>query len=177
MATDRSNSTRDVLLLLFVGLYFYRIGATSLEGFFNYPFWKDMGPMMSNADFIQLRSDHIWKIFLLIVAPAGISILVTAALAVMGAPPVPRWVFIGALLFQLIAIASTIAIQLPIQQQLDTTGYDAAAIERLISTDLLLRKLPGLIQGIFVVVAMWRVIISARELHFTQAKDARLNSP
>jgi hypothetical protein len=157
------NSTRDALLFAFLALYFYRLGVTSLEGFFNYPFWRDMGPMMSNADFIQLRADHIWKIYILLVVPAGILVLVTAALTVVGAPPVPRWAFVGALVFQLIAVASTVTIQLPIQQQLDVTGYSAAAIERLISTDLLLRKLPSLLEGGLVIVALWKVIVAGRQ--------------
>ena len=46
MATASRRPIIDIFLLLFFALYFYRLGVTSLEAFFNYPFWKDMGPMM-----------------------------------------------------------------------------------------------------------------------------------
>jgi hypothetical protein len=163
---------RSMLLLLFFALYFYRMGAANVEALLNYPFWRDMGAMMANADFIQLRADHIWKIFPIMVAPIGLLVLVTAALSAMGAPPVPRWVFLGALVLQAIAVVSTLAIQLPIQLRLDTQGYDAAAIDRLIATDLLFRKLPGLIEGVLVVFALWKVIAAART-HASAAASRR----
>lgn len=163
MPVNRSRlSGRSLLLLLFFMLYFYRLGAANVEALLNYPFWKAMGPMMSNADFIQLRTEHVWKIVPIMVAPIGLLVLVTGALSVLGAPPVPRWAFLCALVLQLVAMASTLAIQLPIQMQLDTSGYDAAAIDRLISTDLLFRKLPSVIEGAFVLLALWRVITTAR---------------
>ncbi|MBA2466455.1 MAG: hypothetical protein H0V46_02475 [Sphingomonas sp.] len=162
--TDESarGSARSILLLLFFALYFYRLGAANVEALLNYPFWLDMGPMMSNADFIQLRTDQVWKIVPIMVAPIGLLVLVTGALALAGAPPVPRWVFIGALVLQLVAVVSTLTIQLPIQMQLDTSGYDAAALKRLISTDLLFRKLPSVIEAVFVGLGLWRVIQAAR---------------
>lgn len=163
MLVERSRlSGRSILLLLFFILYFYRLGAANVEALLNYPFWRAMGPMMSNADFIQLRTEHVWKIVPIMVAPIGLLLIVTAALAGLGAPPVPRWTFLGALVLQLVAVASTLAIQLPIQMQLDTSGYDAAAIDRLISTDLQFRKFPSLIEGVFVLFALWRVITTAR---------------
>jgi hypothetical protein len=148
--------------MLFFSLYFYRLGAANVEALLNYPFWRDMGTMMSNADFIQLRAEHIWKIFPIMVAPIGLLLLVTAALSLLGAPPVPRWVFVGALTLQLVAVASTLAIQLPIQMQLDTEGYDAAALDRLITTDLLFRKLPSLLEGILVMLGLWQIVQSGR---------------
>ena len=161
-AESKRYAGRSILLLLFFVLSFYRLGAANVEGLLNYPFWRDMGAMMSNVDFIQLRADHIWKIFPILVLPIGLLFLVTAALAVVGAPPVPRWVFIGAVVLQLVAVISTITIQLPIQTQLDTSGYDPGAIDRLIRTDLLFRKLPSLLATILAVLALWRVIGAGR---------------
>ncbi len=160
--TDAKDGLRTALLTAFVALYFYRFGVTVLEGFFNYPFWRDMGTMMSNADFIRLRADHVWKVFLILLAPALVLVAVTLALTILGARPVPRWVFGGALACQLAALGATFAVQLPIQRQLDTTGFDAAAIERLIATDLLMRKLPSAIEGLFVLAALWTLIAAAR---------------
>ena len=154
----RATTFQAVLLILFFALYFYRVGAGNLEGLLNYPFWRDMGPMMSNEDFMRLREDHMWKVFPLLVLPVVTLPIVTAMLAVTGAPPVPRWVFAGALTLQLVAVLSTILIQFPIQVQLTQTGFDAAALDRLIVTDLWFRKIPSLVEGVFVLIALWRVI-------------------
>jgi hypothetical protein len=146
------------MLLMFFTLFFYRLGASNIEGLLNYPFWRDMGSMMSNEDFIALRSDHLWKIYPLLVAPVCILVIVTAVLAWSGAPPVPRWVFVGALACQLIMVGSTALIQIPIQIELSQSGFDRALLDRLISTDLMFRKLPSLAEGAFVLCGLWIAI-------------------
>lgn len=161
MTFAEDSRLRRVLLLMFFALYFYRFGVTALEGFFNYPFWRDMGPMMSNADFIRLRADHVWKVFILLLGPAILLVLITLTLAIAPVRPLPRWLFAGAFACQVAALISTFSVQLPIQRQLDTTGYDQAIIERLIATDLLFRKVPSVIEGVFVLVALWIVIRAA----------------
>lgn len=148
------------LLFLFFASFFYRIGAANLEGFFNYPFWRDMGPMMSAEDFIKLRKDHIWKIYVLLVAPIILLFLVTVALTALGSARIPRWVFMGALACQLVALISTLVIQLPIQKRLDRDGFEQAALSRLIATDRWLRKLPSLIECVLVSIGLWIVITS-----------------
>ncbi len=155
---DRQSPFRAVLLLLFFSLFFYRLGASNIEALLNYPFWRDMGGMMSNDDFIRLRDDHLWKVFPLLVAPIVLLVIVTAILAWAGAPPVPRWVFVGALACQSIMVASTVLIQIPIQFELNRSGFDAALLDRLIWTDLLLRKLPSLVEAAFVLFGLWAVI-------------------
>ena len=163
-ADERPTTLRTALLVLFFALYFYRVGAGNLEAFLNYPFWRDMGPMMSNADFISLREDHMWKVFPLLVLPVVMLPLATALLAILGASPVPRWAFLGALALQLIAVISTVLIQFPIQVQLTQSGFDAGVLDRLIVTDFWLRRMPSLGEGIFVLIALWRVIASERQI-------------
>jgi hypothetical protein len=46
-------TTQGALLVSFFGLFFYVWGAANLEGLMNYPFWRDMGPMMTNENFIK----------------------------------------------------------------------------------------------------------------------------
>jgi len=167
LANGRGTTLQAILLLLFFSLYFYRVGAGNLEALLNYPFWRDMGPMMSNEDFMSLRSEHLWKVFPLLVIPFASLIVVTALLAIMGTAAVPRWVFAGGLVLQLIAALSTILIQIPIQVQLTRTGFDMAALDRLLVTDLWLRKLPSLGEGVFVLIALWRVIARGPQMSFT----------
>lgn len=151
------------MLVLFFALYFYRTGAGNLEALFNYPFWRDMGSMMSNEDFMRLRVDHLDKVFPLLVIPVGLMVVVTATLAIVGAPPVPRSIFIGDLALQFVAAVSTVLIQFPIQVQLTRTGFDAAALDRLITTDLWFRRLPSAGEGVLVLIGLWRVV--ARRSH------------
>lgn len=158
MQTDRQSPVQAILLLLFFCLFFYRLGASNFEALLNYPFWRDMGSMMSNDDFIRLRDEHLWKVFPLLVAPIALLVIVTAILAWTGAPPVPRWVFVGALACQSIMVASTVLIQIPIQFELTRSGFDAALIDRLIWTDLVLRKLPSVAEAGFILIGLWAVI-------------------
>lgn len=155
----RSSPFQRALLLAFFALVFYRLGASNVEGLLNYPFWLDMGPMMSNADFIQLRVDHLWKIYPLLVIPVGLVFLVTATLAVLAPPGLGRWPFVAAAALQLVGIVSTIAIQVPIQNSLSQSGFDAAELTRLIQTDLLFRKLPSVAEALIVLGLLWRVIV------------------
>ena len=148
----------SVLLVALFSLFFYRLGASNLEGLLNYPFWLDMGPMMSNADFIQLRVDHLWKIYPLLVIPVVVVFLITATLAVMAPPGLGRWPFVALGVLQLVSLVSTVAIQIPLQNSLSLTGFDAADLTRLIQTDLWLRKLPSVAEALLVLGLLWRVV-------------------
>jgi hypothetical protein len=149
---------QGVLLVMFFGLFFYVWGAANLEGLMNYPFWRDMGPMMTNENFIKLRADHLWKIAPLLVIPFVALVLVTTALAFLAPPFVPRWALVVVLALELVGGVSTIFIQVPIQLQHNAQGYDLATFNRLITTDFWLRKVPRFIEAPFVMFVLWRVL-------------------
>ena len=86
-----ASTLQSVLLLCFACLFFYRFGAANIEGLVNYPFWRDMGPTMSNEDFIRLREVHLWRVYPLLVLPFGLEIVAAVALLGIGHPMVPRW--------------------------------------------------------------------------------------
>jgi hypothetical protein len=153
---------QKAFLIMFFGLFFYVWGAANLEGLLNYPFWRDMGPMMTNEDFIKLRSDHLWKIAPLLVLPVAVLAMVTLSLVFLGPPSIPRWALIAILCLELISVLSTIFIQIPIQFQHNREGYDLASFNRLITTDFWFRKLPRFIEAPFVVFVLWRVISRPR---------------
>ena len=54
---------------------------------------------------------------------------------------IPKWMVWLALLFNLITLISTIAIQIPIQTKLDQS-FSLDLIEKLISTDMIYRRIP-----------------------------------
>lgn len=110
--------------------------------------------------FLRLRDEHLWKVFPLLVAPIALLVIVTAILPWVGAPPVPRWVFIGALAWRSVMVASTLLIQIPIQLELNRSGFERTLLDHLIWSDLLFRNLPSLAEGAFVLIGLWRVVAS-----------------
>ena len=148
-----------VLLVMFFALFFYQWGTTNLEGFLNYPFWRDMGAKMEKADFVQLYKDHGWKIVLLLVIPFLLYTVVAVALLLYPPTYIPRWVLLGVCGLQIVVFTSSVFVQVPLRVRLDREGYDAAKFQRLITTDFWLRKIPSAAQAILVLVALWHVVM------------------
>lgn len=78
------------LLIAYIALLYFGLGAGLLESFLNYPMW-DMGARMSNEDFIATRREHTWRIYLLLVVPLALRVLVTLALLWRRPHLFPRW--------------------------------------------------------------------------------------
>jgi hypothetical protein len=148
---------QSVLLMMFFGLFFYQWGAANLEGFLNYPWIRDLGELLSKDDWIRTRTAPFAKIFPLLVIPFALSIVATIALAFQAPPFIPRWVILIVLVLQAVIATSTILVQGPIQVQLNS-GFDREAVDRLITTDFWLRKVPLQIEGALVFYALWRVV-------------------
>jgi hypothetical protein len=156
-AEQRPSNLQSVLVLTFFGLFFYQWGAANLEGFFNYPYLRDIGELLSKEDWIRTRSAPFAMIFPLLVIPFALSILATVALAFLAPSYIPRKIIFVILGLQAVIAASTILIQGPIQFQLNS-GFDRDLIDRLIVTDFWLRKVPLQIEGAFVLYTLWRVV-------------------
>ena len=139
-------------------LFFYQWGAANLEGFSMYPFTRDMGEVVTKADWIRLREGPFARIFPLLVIPFPQSVVATIVLVSLKPPFIRRWLLLVILGLQAVIVASTILVQVPIQLQLNS-GFDRAAAIRLISTDFWLRKLPLQVEGAFVLYALWRVVV------------------
>jgi hypothetical protein len=151
---------QTALLTAFFALFFYVWGTTNFEGLMNYPVWRDMGAMISNEDFIELRASHGWKIFPLLVAPLSLLQIVTIALIFLAPASTPRWALWIVVALELIYMLATIFLEIPIHLQHDRTGYDRALFDRLITIDIWLRKLPRLVEAPFVVFLLWRALRS-----------------
>ena len=145
-ANTEISSLQGALLVTFFALFFYVWGTTNLEGLMNYPFWRDMGQMISNDNFIKLRADHGWKVFPLLVAPLVLLQVVTIALVVVAPPSLPRSTLFAVLAVELLYMGVTIFLEIPIHRSHDTQGYNLALFHRLITIDIWLRKLPRLIE-------------------------------
>src|SRR5262245_1637947 len=149
------------LLVAYLALLFFGLGAGLLESLLNYPMWRDMGARMSNEDFMLTRREHTWRVFPLLVIPLALRVPATLTLLRWRPPFVPRWAVLVALAAQLVGWASSGLIQIPIQHALTDRGFSDDLFARLIVTDLWLRVLPFSCEGAIGALILRRV---AREL-------------
>lgn len=144
-STDRGNDPRLLgawLLVAYLALLFFGLGAGLLESLLNYPMWRDMGARMSNEDFMLTRREHTWRIFPLLVIPLALRVPVALALLWRRPSFVPRWAVLVGLTMQAVGWASSLLIQIPIQFALTDNGFSDELFARLIVTDLWFRVLP-----------------------------------
>jgi hypothetical protein len=146
-----------VLLVSFFALFFYQWGAANLEGFSVYPTTRVLGQFLTTEEWIAVREGPFLRIFPLLVIPFALSILATIALVISHPPFVPRSVLLAILGLQAVRAISTVIVQVPIQVHLNT-GFDLAATNRLIVTDLWLRKLPLHLEGALALCLLWIVV-------------------
>lgn len=158
-ASQQLSTFQAALLVGFFALFFYVWGTTNLEGLMNYPFWRDMGQMMSNDQFIRLRADHGWKVFPLLVVPLTLLQITTVALVFLAPSWLPRWALFVILAIELLYMAVTIFMEIPVHRSHDTRGYDLALFDRLIAIDIWLRKIPRLIEAPIVTYLLWRTVV------------------
>lgn len=158
MAGSRHGCLADTLLVLFAAIYLTVGGVTLMQGLVNYPTWRDMGPMMSNEDFLALREAHYWKIYPLAVIPGSLALPLNIALLFVRPTGVPVWLTGLVLALSLVVAVATFAFEIPRQDILDARGYDRSVIDALIQTDLLFRKLPGVAAMALVGVMVWMAL-------------------
>jgi hypothetical protein len=138
-----------ILLLLAFGLTFYTLGASVLEGLVNYRTWRWIGAE-SFRDYHRAVGP---RIVAYLVAPFGVSVLVTAALTCCRPAVLPLWPVLCALGLDAIAVLATLVWQLPAQRRLDRDGWSEALVARLIRVEWF-RLVPHLLNA---VLFMWLV--------------------
>jgi len=140
------------LLVIAFALTFYCLGTTFFEAFVNYRTW----PLIGAAEF---RAYHraltplVVKVMLIPIAVYFVSLL---ALLVLRPASAPWWALATSLGLLLIAIVSSACIQIPIQTTLGRDGLSQPLIERLIVSDLALRKVPLALNALLWLALFWR---------------------
>jgi hypothetical protein len=164
MFTKSSSPSGSVAVFTaFIVLTFYSLGAGFLESFVNYPLWRIIGETDQWVAYHRALGARV--IVVLAIPALGLSLIANTLLAFFRPPGVPGWTIAATLVLLLVATVSTFAIQIPIQMTLDT-GYDRAAVDRLISSSLWLRDVTGAL----------RAAIAAHMLHLvvrTASLDTR----
>lgn len=157
-AATWKSTLRDTALVVFIVSFTFVWGTSYVQGFENYPYWRDLGPHISPEAFRALRDAHYWKIYPLAVYPGLVAFIANGALLVLRPPGVSRWILPACFLLNVVVMVATFAILVPIQDRIDAGGFDRALIEELIAGDFWLRKIPGTLSGLLVIGLLWQVV-------------------
>lgn len=131
-------------------LVFYGNGAAFIESFVNYSSWHLIGA----DEFIAYHQFISPRVLAFLVAPALLGTVFTILMLWSRPVAIPNWAVWAAIAAQAIVWISTATIQVPIQIQLDEHGLSAGLMDRLIETNIWLRRIPyAICAGIFLWMA------------------------
>lgn len=138
------NRLSAIVFSVYIFLAFYVFGAGVTNSLVAYRTWRGVGAKEFPA-FHQIDSALIIPFFVVFF----FLLFIPHLLLFWFRPPIiPRWMVGVALVFYLITLLSTILIQIPIQIELDHR-FSLESIDRLISTDLIYRRIPmALLAGV-----------------------------
>jgi hypothetical protein len=119
-------------------LVFYGNGAAFVESFVNYPSW----PLIGSDEFITYHRFIGPRVLTFLVAPALLGTVFTVLMLWARPAVIPLWAVWAAIAGQAIVWVSTATIQVPIQLQLSAHGLSLELIERLVTTNFWLRRIP-----------------------------------
>lgn len=121
---------------------FFSAGGATVESFVNYHTWLFIGTNEFKAYHQALGP----RIVISMVLPFMLSTIFNIVLFWHRPRVIPGWTVWATLLLVMIVWISTVTIQIPIQNQLSTNGFSREAIERLITSSLWLRDMPGYVR-------------------------------
>src|SRR5688572_4329864 len=150
---DNNNKILSVVFPVFILLGFYSFGGGIVNSLVGYPTWRWVGAN-EFPKFHQVDSALIIPLF---VVPTFLTFVPLILLFWFRPRIISKWMVGLALLFKMIAVVSTITIQIPIQIELDTR-FSEELIERLISTDMIFRKIPMILLAITNFIMLYKVV-------------------
>jgi hypothetical protein len=116
----------------------YGNGAAFVESFVNYPSW----PLVGSAEFVAYHQFIGPRVLAFLVAPALLGTVFTVLMLWARPAVIPLWAVWAAIAAQAVVWVSTATIQVPIQLQLGAHGLSVELVDRLIATNLWLRRIP-----------------------------------
>ena len=150
---NNRNKFSSIVFSIYILISFYVFGSGLVNSLVSYRTWRWVG-----ADefpkFHQVDSTLIIPIFVIFFF---ISFIPQILLFWVRPTVIPKRMIWLALLFNLIVLISTITIQIPIQTELDKR-FSLELIEKLISTDMIYRRIPMFLLAITNFVMLYRVV-------------------
>jgi len=151
MAAKTNIST--IIFSVYILLSFYVLGGGIVNSLVSYRTWRMVGENEFPA-FHQVDSKLIIPLFVIFFL---LSFVPQALLFWFRPAVVSKKLVWLALLLNLVALVSTITIQIPIQAQLDKK-FSMELIDRLISTDMLYRRIPMFLLAIVNFIMLFKVV-------------------
>ena len=147
------NKISTIVFSVYILLAFYVLGGGIVNSLVSYPTWRWVGEN-EFPKFHQIDSSLIIPLFVIFFF---LSFIPQILLFWFRPMIIPKWLVWLALLFNLITLISTITIQIPIQLELDKR-FSLELIDRLISTDLIYRRIPMALQAIINFLMLYKVV-------------------
>jgi len=147
------NKISTIVFSVYVMLAFYVFGGGIVNSLVAYRTWRAVGAN-EFPEFHHIDSSLIIPLFVFFFF---LSFIPQILLFWFRPMVISRWLVWLALLFNFIALVSTITIQMPIQVELDKQ-FSSQLIERLISTDFIYRRIPMLLLAIVNFIMLYKVV-------------------
>jgi hypothetical protein len=138
---------------LYILLAFYVFGGGIVNSLVGYRTWRWVG----ESEFPKFHQTDSTLIIPLFVIFFFLSFIPQILLFWFRPPVISKWLVCLALACNLIALVSTIGVQIPIQKELDQK-FSLALIERLISTDFIFRRVPMLLMAVINFIMLYKVV-------------------
>lgn len=149
----KKNKISSIVFSVYMLLAFYVLGGGIVNSLVAYRTWRAVGAN-EFPEFHHIDSSLIIPLFVVFFF---LSFIPQILLFWFRPVVIPKWLVWLALLFNFITLVSTIAIQIPIQIELDKK-FSIELIERLISTDLIYRRIPMLLLAIINFIMLYKVV-------------------
>ncbi len=147
------NKISTTVFSLYILLAFYVFGGGIVNSLVAYKTWRVVGSNEFPA-FHHIDSKLIIPLFVVFFF---LSFIPQILLLWFRPMVIPKWLVWLALLFNVIALVSTIVIQIPIQVELDKK-FSLELIDRLISTDFMYRRIPMFLMAIINFIMLYKVV-------------------
>ncbi len=147
------NKISTIVFSVYILLTFYVFGGGIVNSLVAYRTWRAVGANEFPI-FHQIDSSLIIPLFVVFFL---LSFIPQILLFWFRPMVIPNGLVLSALFCNLISLASTIIIQIPIQVELDKK-FSLELIEQLISTDLLYRRIPMLLLAIINFIMLYKVV-------------------
>ncbi len=151
-----NNKISSIVFSVYILLTFYVFGGGIVNSLVSYKTWRWVGA----NEFPKFHQVDASLIIPLFVVFFFLSFIPQILLFWFRPTAVPKRLVWLALIFNLITLVSTITIQIPIQTELDKR-FSAVLIERLISTDMMYRKIPMFLMTVVNFIMLYRVVRSS----------------
>ena len=147
------NKVSSIVFSVYILVAFYVFGGGIVNSLVGYRTWRAVGEN-EFPKFHQIDSSLIIPLFVVFFF---FSFILQILLFWFRPTVISKWLVWLSLVFNLIALVSTITVQIPIQIELDKR-FSFELIDKLISTDMIFRRIPMLLMAITNFGMLYRVV-------------------